>query len=403
MGIALLYFYIFAIAFFEIAGTTIAVRVFFAFAGLILSILNFNKQLFIIFLINLPVIIYSFFISLIHGTGDNSFTSALVKSCAYFWAAYFIVYLVYKRYKCTAKELIPYLFKAYFYATMVQLSLGLLIFFFPPLGAFLNSLICAVNAEKITNLSRFRLVLPGETNFFGAGIICCNALLIWAFLVKEKIWTVNVINLLKLFYVFLLGVLVARTVLVGGILCLLYLAPRILCVMKLRFLLTLALVAYLLVILISEFVPEELLQFGFEHFYSMSENGNFEAQSTNHLLEMWQVLPEDVKTLLFGDGKWIDGDGYYMAIDVGYLRLIFYFGLFGSIVFFVTQILQYYYIKQQFKNKEIRELIFFILFSFFVFNIKGFTTSVAAGGLLGILGAIMAIDSKQNRNKIKIK
>lgn len=396
MSVILLYFYIFAIAFVEISGTTIAVRVFFALAGLILNILHFNRQMFIIFLINLPVIIYSFFIALINGTGDNSFTFALLKSFAYFFAAYFIIYLIQRKYKFACNKLLHCLFEAYFYATMIQLFLGFLIFLFPSLLDFFNSFIYAVNIEKITAYSRFRLVLPGETNFFGAGIICCNSMLIWAFLVKGKYWTFNSINLLKLFYVFLLGVLVARTVLVGAVLCLLYLVPQIMDVIKLRSILTILFAICLFIPLIHEFMPDDLLCFGFEHFYSMSENGSFESQSTNTLMEMWQVFPHDMRTLLFGDGRWVSNDGYYMETDVGYLRLIFYFGVLGAALFFISQILQYYYIKQWFKDKEIRRFIFFTLISFFVYNIKGFTTIVAAGGLLSLLGAIMAFAPNQD-------
>lgn len=84
-------------------------------------------------------------------------------------------------------------------------------------------------------------------------------------------------------------------------------------------------------------------RFAFEGFFSLVENGKWEVHSNNILLDMY-VFPDNLKTWMIGDGYMenpsrdphytgkITG-GYYMGTDVGYLRFIFYFGLFGLLSF----------------------------------------------------------------------
>lgn len=87
------------------------------------------------------------------------------------------------------------------------------------------------------------------------------------------------------------------------------------------------------------------IRFAFEGFFNLFEKGKWETSSTNMLKNMY-VFPETMKTWLIGDGyfdnpynydPYYQGPqfhGFYMATDVGYLRFIFYFGLFGLLSFF---------------------------------------------------------------------
>ena len=86
------------------------------------------------------------------------------------------------------------------------------------------------------------------------------------------------------------------------------------------------------------------LRFGFEGFFSLWEKGSWEVTSNDILLDHMIRFPETMRTWLIGDGyasmhvfdpyymgpKW---HGYYMATDIGYLRFIFYFGIFGALTF----------------------------------------------------------------------
>lgn len=83
---------------------------------------------------------------------------------------------------------------------------------------------------------------------------------------------------------------------------------------------------------------QELMEFGFEGFFSFFKEGEFETSSTNTLMSM-VVFPEDIDTWIIGDGYFENSrndvnylgdattDGFYMGTDIGYLRFIFYGGI----------------------------------------------------------------------------
>ena len=85
-------------------------------------------------------------------------------------------------------------------------------------------------------------------------------------------------------------------------------------------------------------------RFGFEGFFSLVEEGRWDVHS-NEILKNMYVFPDNTKTWLIGDGyfdnpndaepyyvgpKWY---GFYQNTDVGYLRFIYYFGIFGLAAF----------------------------------------------------------------------
>ena len=89
---------------------------------------------------------------------------------------------------------------------------------------------------------------------------------------------------------------------------------------------------------------KEHIEFAFEGFFSLAESGEWEVTSNNNLKNMI-VFPESLKTWIIGDG-YIENprvtdpyyvgptySGYYMGTDIGYLRFIFYFGIFGLLMF----------------------------------------------------------------------
>ena len=84
---------------------------------------------------------------------------------------------------------------------------------------------------------------------------------------------------------------------------------------------------------------QDLMEFGFEGIFNYFEGGELETASTNTLKSMI-VFPENISTWIIGDGYFANsrfdqnylGDattgGFYMGTDIGYLRFIFYAGIF---------------------------------------------------------------------------
>ena len=78
----------------------------------------------------------------------------------------------------------------------------------------------------------------------------------------------------------------------------------------------------------------EQIEYGFEGFFSLVEEGEFQTSSTDELSTMW-VWPHDTQTWLIGSGRFGSRDvgNYYYFSDIGYCRFIFYSGLIGFTVF----------------------------------------------------------------------
>lgn len=84
------------------------------------------------------------------------------------------------------------------------------------------------------------------------------------------------------------------------------------------------------------------------------------------------VFPHSLKTWLMGDALYMDpsGSGYYMGTDVGYLRMIFYFGL-PATIYFVIMLWRYYKILADLTTQKALKYVFGILIiATVVINIK---------------------------------
>jgi len=115
---------------------------------------------------------------------------------------------------------------------------------------------------------------------------------------------------------------------------------------------------------------EAVYSFAFELFINFFENDSLETNSTNHMSEMY-FFPDNINTWLFGDGRMQADKGYYMGTDIGYIRLIFYFGL-PSTLFFIYLLYIYYKILAKYAvAEEVRYLVLFVMLWTLILNFKG--------------------------------
>ena len=111
------------------------------------------------------------------------------------------------------------------------------------------------------------------------------------------------------------------------------------------------------------------IRFAFEGFFSLVEKGRWETNS-NEILKNMYVLPDNARTWLIGDGymenpydldpyyigeKW---RGFYHGTDVGYLRFIYYAGIFCMLMFILYMMKVAQVCMQRFKDYA---LLFFAL------------------------------------------
>lgn len=124
-------------------------------------------------------------------------------------------------------------------------------------------------------------------------------------------------------------------------------------------------------ILIDEQQFQYVYNFVFEMFINLSSGDGLESRSTNHLMEMY-IFPESIKTWLFGDGRMTGIDFvYYMGTDVGYIRLLFYFGL-PATLYFIYVLLRYCMLLYKSYPIKIMKYFYSTVFLFLiVLNFKG--------------------------------
>lgn len=132
----------------------------------------------------------------------------------------------------------------------------------------------------------------------------------------------------------------------------------------------------ILLLLAITFMDTERLDtvynFVFELFINFFESDSLESGSTDRMGEMY-FFPDNLNTWFFGDGRMIgdSGSGYYMRTDIGFIRLLFYFGL-PSTLFFIYVLFKYYKIlESQIQSKAFKYLFFFTTIWMLVLNFKG--------------------------------
>ncbi|WP_153798250.1 hypothetical protein [Foetidibacter luteolus] len=394
-----IFFYIYSV---QLTGIPFGSRILLAMSGFAILVFTIDKQVktFKQILIKKELLTYFFLFGLIilvsvlslilNNTRDYEFVKYPVSLVLIILAAYFIHFIAKKTYRNISYETIM---KYILVAVLIQVMLALLSFLFPPFADILNRIqsISEFDISKLEETAEFRLTGFGAT-FFGAGIVNSYALLIVAVLLSNPGNSNRRIFFLTLSFimVFVLGMMMARTTIIGLGMAAIYLltpslkANRRIIKNKLLFLLNLILLpiaGLYLLFLVSPKLQDTLSSaaaFGFEMFINYSEQGEFSSKSTSVLQTMF-IFPDNMKTYLIGDGRYYQvagdpGSSYYMGTDVGYLRLTYYFGIFGMVCYFI---LQFAGIESAIsKNPGNKPLKKFLLLSFIcclILNVKGFT------------------------------
>lgn len=135
-------------------------------------------------------------------------------------------------------------------------------------------------------------------------------------------------------------------------------------------------------------VFHDKIKFGFEGFFSLYETGQWKTHSNDILANMYK-LPESTHTWLIGDGYFANPrsdpyyigynwKGFYQGTDVGYLRFIYYFGIFGLLAFSLYFIKVGDYLYRKFPNYGIMFLLIVLLNFIIWFKVSSDLFSVLA-------------------------
>lgn len=303
-----------------------------------------------------------------------------------FFASYLVI-----RYKVTHEEKNNLSFdeiaKIILNVIVINIIIALIMFFFDPLknAVFLLQGQAVDVGSRNYYASLFRVYGIGNFFFYQGGVFCSWGLIIATYFLKKSRGYDKIICLQIYLFIFFSGIFIARTVFIGFIFSIIYLffpngvTKKLLNRSVLYSLLSLILIAFTGLMFYDNFrdwllnnQTNRSVAHAFELFINLFESGRFESDSTSHLATMF-VLPDSLKTWLFGDGIFQDGNHYYMHTDVGYLRLIFFFGLLGLVIFYVQKLYLLYSTAKLGKMQYKEKLLFFFLFLFtLATNFKGF-------------------------------
>lgn len=168
-----------------------------------------------------------------------------------------------------------------------------------------------------------------------------------------------------------IGSMISRTTIVGFVLALVYL---LLSSSKMTFFIknrTIRLLMGLFALLIVVGVVGTVLyntdasvryqmRYGFEGFFNYFERGEWETHSSNLMFKGLEQLPTEQKTWIIGDGYFDDPlvpGAFYMGVDMGYVRFIYYFGLIGLGIF----IFYFMYCTYVLCQRDSKRRLFFVM------------------------------------------
>jgi len=414
LALTMLFFYIYPILF---VGIPVSTRLLFSFIAIVFILYGIVCKKSVLAREYLPIlsVLFSIFslscLSIfINGTSDFEFIKYPVSIIAILFSAYALIRIF--RMMDISYDF-NYIAKLFVSVVFIQSVIAVLMFVIPSFYDLMTSIqvIPIDEAEKMSSLSEMRIIGFGS-QYFGAGITNGLALIIMAYLIRIGEYDSAMLKASAIFlFIFAVGIGMARTTFIGfGISILLFLPcsgllnfnltlvrrnVMLLLSVSALMLLTFIFSGVLFPTIISSVTP--LFNFALEMFLNYFETGSLTTESTSQLAAMY-IWPENMYTYLIGDGLYSADNGlYYMGTDVGYLRLLFYFGVLGVMLFLTLQFSLLSVSVRKMKNGNV--LFIFVLLYIVILNFKGFADLASILALF--FTARIFTDKSQSKNSCR--
>lgn len=399
-AVILLFFFVYPIFF---KGIPVSTRIAFSILGLVFFYIDFIHKRTSLFLGYIPVLLVLLLIFLlsslsvlINGTGDFEFIKYPVSIIAILVGANALIRIFsIMNIRCSFE----FIAKLFVGVVFIQSIIALLMYAFPNFYDLMMSIqqLSIDEVVKMDSLAEIRVIGFGS-QYFGAGIINGLALIILAYLIRIGEFDCAILKSAVVFLtIFIVGIGMARTTFIGfGLAAILLYPGDSMLKLKINYLKRSVLFFSSIIILIilgviSTFVffprlvssSMPLINFALEMFLNYFNSGQLSTVSTSHLETMY-IFPSRIDTYFIGDGLYTNADGlYYMGTDVGYLRLLFYFGVVGIILYIF---LQYLLLRQSTQTiRHGRILFIFIFIYILILNLKGFADLASVTSLFFIV------------------
>lgn len=313
--------------------------------------------------------------NILNSYGDLDTAKRGILIISYVFSSLFLVYL-FKRSHINIST--TSLLKSLIVITVIQAFISLIFFFLPNIAEIYRSFVVSeeFKSDMIEKVSSYRLIGIGDVRFATGAVH--YGIILWALIVLMKLGTAY--STIKNNFLIILFSIVG---IMSGRVFFLFIVVTFFFIWYLNgnikkgtsefiktFFLTFIILSIAFVYLLSQY--EELINWAFEFFIKYGEGNTFESDSTNELQAMYK-FPNDFKTWIVGDGKSTnENGGFYMNSDVGYIRSIFYWGIFGSLIYYGVQIYFYKIFKSLSPNSIMKKYFLFLILWLFIYSFKDF-------------------------------
>lgn len=315
----------------------------------------------------MPFVIFAIVAALVSGFYDPYLYSYSRSQIGWLFTAYLVTFLFFKVFpKGTLNQYLMFIVGA----IGLQCVATVLMHENPAINDFLTSLAMQTDLEELKRQQTEGARLLGYgVAFFGAGLICGLALILITYILMSKRMGFIKLCLLGILYsfIFYVGLLSARTTVIG-------LAASLILLIILMFkgnigsgqgykFMGIGLIFIIIGYTLCFIYFPEYTDWAFELFNNYEESGELRTASSDSIQYMF-ILPPTVEMWLFGRGSM-----YFWGSDVGYSRLLFYFGLPGTIAFFYYP---YAMSKMCFSKDKLFNITLIVLFIYnLALNVKG--------------------------------
>ena len=337
-----------------------------------------NKIILKLFLYGMVISMVGLFSAKIINDGDLDVAKRGFLLIVHIFDSLWIAYLLSK---ISKGNVLYELLKWLVYAAIVQGIVSFVFFVFPTIYTSYKSLVVMNDLidDKTSFFSSFRLMGVGGLRYATAAVQ--YGLMLWAVILLRKERYGIIGNSSFLFYFVsslfcIAGIMSGRVFFVFLLFTIVYIYylydKNLLVAVSHFFKLFIPIFVLVSLVFIYFFASnEELINWAFELFINLGESGELESSSTNQLKDMY-IFPDNISTWLLGDGKSIDGNGFYMNTDVGYIRSIFYWGIMGSIVYYSIQYYMYRMVARVTYDYNIICYTLFVFLWFLIYSLKDF-------------------------------
>ena len=316
---------------------------------------------------------------LIHGTMDFSYFGEFITIVT---AGLYCLAICVRICKTEGEdELSEKFMRIFIYAMVLYVFSSIIAIVFPPYREFiLKTVSMSDYARGVIQVEKYRTRIGfAGLSVYSSGIKCALAnlfVLFFAFKslrerkkISFKIWFSYVLTILGEFLYSRTSLLLSIILFVVFVFLVLTKLGRV--TLFLKFVLLGAFIVLFAILLIGQFEGDNAsLAWQLEVLVNMLNGRGFNATSLNIMKRM--AFVPSIPTLLFGDGRYagVNG-GYYMSTDLGYMRSILYYGLFGFLFVVILVVITLKTIPGIRKEPEYRMLAIMSFIAFVVFEIKG--------------------------------